>query len=92
MRITLQPGWDWSESVRTMAQTEACQVRHLQYVISGRLRIVQEDGTQIDLTPGDFVSIPPGHTASVIGNEPFVCVDFSPEMRQYAEEAGGGRH
>ena len=85
VRIVLQPGWNWSESVGPIAQTETCQVRHLQYVLSGRLQIVEEDGTRIELQPGDFVSIPPGHTASVIGNEPFVCVDFSPDMRQYAE-------
>jgi quercetin dioxygenase-like cupin family protein len=66
-------------------------VHHLQYVISGRLRIVQDDGSQIDLTPGDFASIPPGHDAWVLGDEPFVCVDFSPDMKQYAEESGNAR-
>lgn len=64
-------------------------MQHLQYVISGRLRIVQEDGTQLDLGPGDFATIPAGHDGWVIGNEPFVCIDFSPEMRQYAQESGG---
>ena len=56
--------------------------------ISGRLRIVQDDGSQMDLEPGDFASIPPGHDAWVVGDEPFVCIDFSPDMRQYAEERG----
>jgi mannose-6-phosphate isomerase-like protein (cupin superfamily) len=87
-RITFQPGWKWSESVRPMANTESCQVQHLQYVISGRLRIVQDDGSQMDLKAGDFASIPPGHDAWVLGDEPFVCVDFSPDMKQYAEESG----
>jgi quercetin dioxygenase-like cupin family protein len=87
-RTTLEPGWKWSEHIRPMAHTESCQVQHLQYVISGRLRVVQDDGTQIDLGPGDFVSIPPGHDAWVIGNEPFVSIDFSPDMKQYAQESG----
>jgi hypothetical protein len=43
---------------------------------------------QLDLGPGDFASIPPGHDAWVVGNEPFVCVDFSPDMKQYAEKSG----
>ena len=67
------------------SNTESCQVHHLQYVIRGRLRIVQDDGSQMDLGPGDFASIPPGHDAWVIGEEPFVCVDFSSDMKQYAQ-------
>ena len=86
-KMTCQPGWKWSESVRPMVNTESCQVQHLQYVISGRLRIVEDDGSQLDLNPGDFASIPPGHDAWVLGDEPFVCVDFSPDMKQYAEES-----
>ena len=91
-RFTLQPGWKWSEHVRPMMNTESCQVQHLQYVISGRLRVVQADGSQTDLGPGDFASIPAGHDAWVIGDEPFVCVDFSPEMKQYACESGDAGH
>ncbi len=88
-KFTFQPGWKWSESVRPMVNTDSCQVQHLQYVISGRLRIVQDDGRQMDLEPGDFASIPPGHDAWVVGDEPFVCIDISPDMKQYAEPTGG---
>jgi mannose-6-phosphate isomerase-like protein (cupin superfamily) len=84
-RLTLLPGWRWSESVKPMVHTESCEVHHLQYGISGRLRIVLDDGSQFDLGPGDFASIPPGHDAWVLGDEPFVGIDFSPDMRQYAE-------
>jgi quercetin dioxygenase-like cupin family protein len=87
-RATLQPGWKWSEHVRPMANTESCLVQHLQYVISGRLRIVQNDGSKMDLGPGDFATIPTGHDAWVVGDEPFVCIDFSPDMKQYAQESG----
>ena len=48
-RATYQPGWKWSEHVRPMMNTESCNMQHLQYVISGRLRIVQDDGNQMDL-------------------------------------------
>jgi quercetin dioxygenase-like cupin family protein len=88
-RFTLQPGWTWSEHVRPRVHTESCQMQHLQYVISGHLRIVQDDGVQIDLGPGDFATIPPGHDGWVVGDEPFVCIDFSPDMKQYAQECGG---
>jgi mannose-6-phosphate isomerase-like protein (cupin superfamily) len=84
-RVTLEPGWKWSESIRPMAGTESCQVHHTQYVISGRLKILMDDGGELELGPGDFAAIPPGHDAWVLGREPFVCVDFSPDMKQYAE-------
>jgi len=91
-RATLQPGWKWSEHIRPIVNTESCQVQHLQYVIRGRLRIVQDDGSQMDLGPGDFASIPAGHDAWVVGDEPFVCIDFSPDMKQYAQECGDSGH
>jgi mannose-6-phosphate isomerase-like protein (cupin superfamily) len=83
-RATLHPGWKWSQDIRPMVHTDSCQVRHLQYVISGRLHVVLDDGGEVDMEPGDFVTIPPGHDAWVVGDEPFVCVDFSPEMTHYA--------
>ena len=76
-RITLQPGWTWSKDVRPLANTESCQCTHVQYVISGRLRIVMDDGDTLDVGPGDFVTIPAGHDASVIGNEPFCAIDLT---------------
>lgn len=88
-RMTFQPGWKWSESIRPLVHTDSCQVHHLQYVIRGRLRVVQDDGTQMDLEAGDFVSIPPGHDAWVVGDEPFVCIDISPDMKHFAESSEG---
>jgi quercetin dioxygenase-like cupin family protein len=85
-RITLQPGWKWSRHIQPMAHTETCQAQHVQYVISGRIVIQMDDGDQIELGPGDFGVIAPGHNAWVIGNEPFVCVDFSSDMKAYAEQ------
>ena len=45
-----------------------------------------EDGTETELTPGDFAIIAPGHDAWVLGNEPFVAIDLSTSMRDYAEK------
>jgi quercetin dioxygenase-like cupin family protein len=84
-RVTLQPGWKWSESVDT---EKSCQAHHLQYVVSGRLSISLEDGSRMELEPGDFASIAPGHDAQVVGNEPFVAIDFSADVKQYAQQSG----
>ena len=85
-RITLQPGWRWSQDVQPQAKTESCQSHDIQYILSGRLMIAMDDGTKTELEQGDFVFIPPGHDAWVIGNEPVVAVDFS-GLKEYVKES-----
>jgi uncharacterized cupin superfamily protein len=81
---TFEPGWKWSNNVKPIAQTDSCQVAHLMYVISGRMRIHMDDGSQSEVGPGDVGAIPPGHDAEIIGDEPCVAVDFG-EFGEYAE-------
>jgi uncharacterized cupin superfamily protein len=76
MRATFEPGWRWSESVRPVAGTDSCQVAHLVYVISGRMGLRMDDGAETEIGPGDVASIPPGHDAWIIGDEPCVALDF----------------
>jgi len=76
MRLTLEPGWKWSEHIKPGAGTESCQVPHLSYIISGRIHVVMDDGTEADLGPGDTALIAPGHNAWVVGTEPCVQLDF----------------
>ena len=45
-RATLEPGWKWSTCVKPIVGTESCQVSHLQYQVSGRLRVRMEDGSE----------------------------------------------
>jgi quercetin dioxygenase-like cupin family protein len=83
-RVTLKPGWRWSQDVRPISGTESCQVAHYQYVLSGRLMIVMDDGSEMELHPGDVAVIPPGHDAWVIGDDEFVAIDFG-GMKEYAK-------
>jgi hypothetical protein len=76
-RMKLMPGWKWSESVKPVAKTDSCLVPHTQYVISGRIVIRMDDGTEKEMGPGDACVIPPGHDAWVVGNEPVVAIDFT---------------
>jgi uncharacterized RmlC-like cupin family protein len=82
-RITLDPGWKWSNDVKPIVNTSSCQLPHTQYVISGRLRVRMDDGTEQECGPGEALYVPPGHDAWVVGNEPFVAVDFT-GMKEYA--------
>lgn len=82
-RAILQPGWRWSTSVKSIAQTESCQAPHFQYHVAGVIRIRLDDGTELECHPGDVSLIPTGHDAWVVGNEPVVLVDFQ-GMKEYA--------
>lgn len=75
-RAVLQPGWKWSDCLKPIAKTDSCQAPHLQYHIAGVLHVKMDDGNEFDCKPGDVSSLPPGHDAWVVGNEPVVVVDF----------------
>jgi hypothetical protein len=82
-RGIFEPGWRWSTSVKPIAKTKSCEAPHLQYHVSGTLRILMDDGTEFDCRPGDVSSLPSGHDAWVVGNEPVIVVDFQ-GMTDYA--------
>jgi hypothetical protein len=85
-RMTLQPGWRWSECIKPLAGTEMCQVHHVGTVASGQLHVEHQDGSSADVVPGDAYVIEPGHDAWVVGSEPFVGYEFDSQAAQtYAE-------
>ena len=89
-RGVCEPGWRWSESVKPLAGTESCEVEHLGFVASGRMHVRMNDGEEVDLGPGDVVSIPPGHDAWTVGDEACVILDFA-GMEHYAQSTAAGR-
>jgi hypothetical protein len=76
-RSTLQPGWKWSKSVKSLVNNEVCNASHLQYHISGRLHVIMDDGSEEEFGPGDVSLIPPGHDAWVVGEDPVVVIELS---------------
>jgi hypothetical protein len=75
-RGTFQPGWRWSESVKPLVKTKSCEAPHLQYIVTGRMHVVMDDGSEEEFGPGDLALIPPGHNAWIVGNEPVVAIDI----------------
>ena len=75
-RLTLQPGWRWSEHVKPIAGTDLCQAPHFQYQVQGTLRIRMADGTEFEAYAGRRHRGPRGHDAWVVGDEPVVLVDW----------------
>jgi hypothetical protein len=84
-RYTFEPGWSWSECIKPVAGTESCQVRHVGVVRSGRCVVRHEDGTELELGAGNAYVIEPGHDAWVVGDDPFVTLEFeTPAAETYA--------
>jgi quercetin dioxygenase-like cupin family protein len=75
-RATFNPGWKWSEHVKPIAGTSSCQAAHTCYFVAGRMKVVMDDGEQIEYGPGDFAVMPPGHDAWIVGDEPCVVIDW----------------
>ncbi|MBJ8346073.1 cupin domain-containing protein [Antrihabitans sp. YC2-6] len=75
-RLTIQPGWKWSECIKPVAGTDSCEARHLGVVVSGRIHVVHDDGTEGEVGVGEAYAIEPGHDAWVVGDEAFVAYEF----------------
>jgi hypothetical protein len=75
-RLVLEPGWRWSNDVKPVANTASCEAPHFQYHVSGRLAIRMDDGSEFVAGPGDVTSLPSGHDAWVVGDDPVVVVDW----------------
>ncbi len=85
-RLTLEPGWQWSKHVKPIAGTELCEAPHFQYHAAGRLAIKMQDGTEMEVGPGEITALPSGHDAWVVGDEPVVVVDWF-GATDYAKQA-----
>lgn len=75
MLLTFEPGFRWSTSIKPQVNTQSCQSNHLWYVVSGRMHIKMDDGSEGEFGPGEAVSIPAGHDGWTIGDEPAVLLD-----------------
>ena len=87
-RTVWLPGWRWSEVVKPIAGTDQCEYHHLGYSISGRFRVAMPDGTEMEIPPNHVYEIPPGHDAWVVGDEPWIAVDWA-GMRSFARPMAG---
>jgi hypothetical protein len=80
-RVTYAPGWRWSQDIKPVVGTDSCQVPHFGAIISGRIHVKMDDGTEQELGPGSIGIIPSGHDAWVIGDQPVIWIDFQGASR-----------
>ncbi len=83
-KATFEPGWKWSNDVKPIAGTDSCQVAHVGYVLSGRMTVRMDDGSEHEYGPGEAFNMPPGHDAWTVGDEACVMVDFG-GLKGYAQ-------
>jgi class 3 adenylate cyclase len=88
-RSVLQPGWRWSESVKPIAETELCEYHHIGLCVSGSARIRMREGAELLIEAGQFYEVPPGHDSWVVGDEPYITIDWQPSTA-FARTEGGG--
>jgi class 3 adenylate cyclase len=72
-----EPGWRWTTTMPPIAGTPTCQLHHLGYSISGRMHVETDDGQELDITPHSVYEIPSGHDAWVVGDEPWVTLEWT---------------
>jgi class 3 adenylate cyclase len=89
-RFVNAPGWRWSNDVRPRVGGEWCQIRHVGFIISGRLGCDFTDGSSVVFGPGDVFEIPPGHDGYTVGDEPVVQIEWT-GLRNWAG-LGSGRN
>jgi class 3 adenylate cyclase len=71
------PGWRWSVDLAPAMGTSSCQVHHLGHSISGVLHVLMDDGESLDIRPDSIFEIPSGHDAWVVGDEPWVTLEWT---------------
>jgi hypothetical protein len=76
-RLTLEPGWRWSNDVKPTAGTASCQVGHFIYVVAGSLHNRMDSGEEFEIKAGDVAMIPPGHDGWVVGKETTVLLEMA---------------
>ena len=77
----LDPGWRWSVNMGPLLGATSCPMRHLGYTMSGAIHVVMDDGQTLDVGPDTVFEIPAGHDKWVVGDEPWVTLDWGASGR-----------
>lgn len=80
-RCRFEAGWRWSTNVGPLIGTSSCPIRHVGYSISGIIRVEMDDGQTLDIEPNSAFEIPPGHDKWVVGDEPWLTIEWGSSAR-----------
>ena len=85
-----ESGWRWSVDMGPLLGEHSCPVRHVGYCVSGTMHVVLDDGQAIDIAPHAAFEIPPGHDKWVVGDEPWVAIEWGGTQRAFEAAMGEG--
>ncbi len=85
---SFEPGWRWSRDLGPIVGTPSCSMRHFGYSMSGVVRVVMDDGDTLDIGPDSIFEIPPGHDKWVVGEEPWVTIEWGASSRALGAALG----
>ena len=77
MKLTVQPGWKWSQDIKPIVGTDSCQATHTGIIVEGTVHCVCDDGSEATYSAGEAYAISPGHDAWVVGDKPAVVYEFA---------------
>ena len=88
-----EPGWRWSSDMGPVVGVASCPIRHLGYSMSGTVHVVMDDGQTLEVGPDTVFDIPPGHDKWVVGDQPWVTIEWGASGRalEAALNDSGGR-
>ena len=75
-RVLHEPGFRWSTHMRPLVGGDWCEIRHVGYVVSGRLGMRLRDGSTIEFGPNDVFDVAPGHDGYTIGDAPCIAIEW----------------
>ena len=88
-RAVYEPGWRWTTHIRQIAGHRALPAPSPRLLDLRRLmHVVSDDGQEIDIVPESIYEIPPGHDAWVVGDEPWITLEWT-SARTFALPAEG---
>ena len=82
---SFESGWRWSTDLGPIVGTPSCGIRHLGYSMSGAVRVLMDDGQTLDIGPDTVFEIPPGHDKWVVGDVPWVTIEWGASGRALDE-------
>ena len=89
-RSEFNPGWRWSTDLAPIMGTKSCQVHHLGHAVSGLMHVRMDDGEEIDIPPDSSTRSRLAMMPGVVGNEPWVTVEWTSARIVGIEPEGPG--
>ena len=76
IKLTVQPGWKWSQDIKPIFGIDSCQAKHIGLIIEGTITCKNNNRGEITYSAGDAYAIELRHDAWIVGDMPAVAYEF----------------